>query len=162
MATSATGDASTGSKKGDGNGNSNGNGESNSECNANGAKGKAAKAVSKGEVKRLVRYQVWVGRPIRTPWYRERPRGSKKKIETEASYCGGGVREDSNDGGGPEATPRSCCSGGGGPGEHKLLAEMPAGPGGPNQEALSPHGNCMDGMKGTGFFCPQIPPKKKK
>eukprot|EP00803_Ostreobium_quekettii_P010240 evm.model.scf_704.2 EVM.evm.TU.scf_704.2 scf_704:33173-34663(-) len=120
------------------------------------------KSVSKGEVKRLVRYQVWVGRPIRTPWYREKPRGMKR--EGEGDEDSEEEEEENEEENGPR-TPKTPT-----PREHPkppIRPRIVTGPsgGGPAQPGIQVGYGASPSspdVKGTGFFCPrgQTAPRK--
>lgn len=116
----------------------------------------AKSAPSKGEVKRLVDYQVLLARPIRTPWFRETPRSPKSGDEEEQE----GIEEHLDQveevpaiqtkpqaANSPVSSPVS---------KMKVQVEDPISQEAPSTPSPSPK-RPNTGVKGTGFFCPSMP-----
>ncbi|GMH38442.1 hypothetical protein BSKO_06326 [Bryopsis sp. KO-2023] len=128
---------------------------------------------TKTEVKRLVKYQVWVGKPIRTPWFRDSPRDGGEDEEGADENRPAGKGDSHSDGAvspvsSPVTRPRPT------PKlesvtipnkESAVPATMSSGnpTGFPSANVPSgipsgiPRPTSTSAAKGTGFFCPTPP-----
>lgn len=117
----------------------------------------AKSAPSKGEVKRLVDYQVLLARPIRTPWFRETPRSPKSGDDEEQETLVEELPTEPTEVPAIQIKPQAVSSPVSSPvSKMTVRIEDPISQEAPSTPSPSPK-RPNTGAKGTGFFCPSMP-----